>query len=363
MNLFTQSTEDHKKTYCHTENIIGMEGTCNECVFPLTEDREKRVHGICPTDTSLTYAASKGKLSCVKELIAAGADVNTACECHGNGPLMGRQLWGKHADCLYELINSGANVNIQNKEGDTALMYAAATDIQSLIELITSGADLNIQNNNQETALMFAARTGNVNQAEMLICAGAEVNIGNEFQETPLMIATHRGHIECLKELIAAGSDVNKPDIDGNLPLRYAIINNQVECISALIAAGADVNSRNIDKDGRTTVITVVDEGHVKRIHVEHISAGADTNKEEGNIQTALMDAANHGCIERLKELIAAGADINKEDNDGRTALRMAVYQGHIECLKEIIAAGADINKEDNVGGTALISAAKPRPY
>ena len=52
-----------------------MEGTCNECVFPLTQG-ETEGEGICPTDTSLTYAASKGKLSCVKELIAAGADVN-----------------------------------------------------------------------------------------------------------------------------------------------------------------------------------------------------------------------------------------------------------------------------------------------
>ena len=40
--------------------------------FPMNKDDSP---GICPTDTSLPYAASEGKLSCVKELIAAGADV------------------------------------------------------------------------------------------------------------------------------------------------------------------------------------------------------------------------------------------------------------------------------------------------
>ena len=64
-----------------------MEGTCNECVFPLNKEEKERL-GTCPTDTSLVYASAEGNRSCVKELIAAGADVNTACECHGNGPLM-----------------------------------------------------------------------------------------------------------------------------------------------------------------------------------------------------------------------------------------------------------------------------------
>ena len=90
-----------------------MEGTCNECVFPMTKEERKGI-GICPSNTSLTYAASKGKLYCVKELIAAGADVNASCECHGSGPLMYATL-GNHIDCVKELIRAGGDVNIKKQ--------------------------------------------------------------------------------------------------------------------------------------------------------------------------------------------------------------------------------------------------------
>ena len=58
-----------------------IEVTCNECAFPLNKKDGKAA---CRNDASLVFAATKKKLSCVKELTAAGADVNNGCECHGN---------------------------------------------------------------------------------------------------------------------------------------------------------------------------------------------------------------------------------------------------------------------------------------
>ena len=119
--------------------VIKMEGTCKECVFPLNKEDSP---GTCPTDTSLVYAAGAGKLSCVKELIAAGVDLNIGCECHGNGPLLSAAM-GDHVDCLKELIVSGAAINVQNKDGFTPLMNAANHgSIESVKELIAAGADV-----------------------------------------------------------------------------------------------------------------------------------------------------------------------------------------------------------------------------
>ena len=150
-----------------------MQGTCNECIFPLTEEETK---GICPTDTSLGYAAAKGKLSCVKELIAAGVDVNIGCECHGNSALMTATRSG-HPFCLIELIRAGADDH-QNKTGSTALMLVS--DSGCLEELMEAGADVNINDDYKFTPLIYAAEKGNVEIVKMLITAEADVNAACE---------------------------------------------------------------------------------------------------------------------------------------------------------------------------------------
>ena len=176
-----------------------MEGTCNKCVFPLNKDECK---GTCPTDTSLVYAAAKGKLSCVKELIAAGADVNAACNCHGNGALISAAVDG-HAFSLIELLRAGADVNHRNNTGSTALMFVS--DIGCMEELIEAGANMNIGDNYQHTLLISAARRGNVDILKMLIATGADVNICCECHGNgPLLSATVKGYVDCLTELIKA---------------------------------------------------------------------------------------------------------------------------------------------------------------
>ena len=170
-----------------------MEGTCNECVFPLMEEGRRRT-GTCPTDTSLTYAAAAGKLTCVKDLIAAGGDVNAVCNCHNmnnhyqyhyKGPLISA-AWKGHSNCLSELIGSGAYVNMRNNEGSTALMYAAG-HAACVSQLIGSGAEVNIQNNNGLTALILSAMSGHTVCLHELIGSGAHVNMQDDIGQTALM--------------------------------------------------------------------------------------------------------------------------------------------------------------------------------
>ena len=75
-------------------------------------------------------------------------------------------------------INNGANINAQNPNGITALMYASMYGNLDLVyTLVDLGVNLNIQNHNGETALISAIINRNRNIIVELIHAGTNVNI------------------------------------------------------------------------------------------------------------------------------------------------------------------------------------------
>jgi ankyrin repeat protein len=123
-------------------------------------------------------------------------------------------------DELRNLLKSGADVNLQNKRGNTALMFAAwhgHTDCAEL--LIKSGAYVNLRYKEGSTALMFAAWDGCTDCVELLIKSGADVNLQDDDGLTALMIATKRGHKDCA-ELLKKAMDNKKLKLQNEYELR-----------------------------------------------------------------------------------------------------------------------------------------------
>ena len=330
-----------------------MEGTCNKCVFPLNKEESP---GICPTDSSLTYAASKGKLSCVKELIAAGVDVNTGCECHGNGPLLSAAMGGHNA-CLRELINSGADVNIQNKKGRTCLMFVE--DEQCCKELISAGADVNITDSEGGTSLLYAILNGNARIVELLITSGADVNIQSKLKnedDIVLMADALGGNVECLTQLIKSGTlaaaveqehidFVTEHEVDINKEIFHEVQQMDLSCVKELIAAGGDVNAA-CECHGVLPLMLVAFVGHVDYAKML-IDAGADVNTLDMIEASPLMLSAARGHVDCGIELINAGADVNIKDKFQQTAITLAAAQGNVAFVKMLISKGAQVNIEN----------------
>jgi ankyrin repeat protein len=156
-------------------------------------------------------------------------------------------------ETVKELIKSGANIDIQDKEGWTALMLASrysndTSSLETVKELIKSGANLNLQNNDGFTALMLTETI------QELIKSGANLDLQNCERMTALMLASNNNKLEIVKELIKYGANLDLQDFEGYTALifassNYLINNNSQEIIKELIKAGANLNISNMVND------------------------------------------------------------------------------------------------------------------
>ena len=142
---------------------------------------------------------------------------------------LGNILWllqNKHGmvkvtnDCIYESNNYEiVDPNNQTKFGSTVLMYILALYNDSLILekevkiLLEAGADPNLQNKAGLTALMLASERGYKNIVRMLLTLGAAPNFQNKAGMTALMLcisevnSPHKGEI--VEILLEAGTNSN----------------------------------------------------------------------------------------------------------------------------------------------------------
>ena len=118
-----------------------------------------------------------------------------------------------HTECVKLLLaHPDIQVDAQDSTDETALIKACRknnTDIAKV--LLMKGADVNLKNNNGMTALHRAAKCGDDEQMEKLLnILSINVNVQDENGWTPLHFAAYTGHIECVNILLnAQGIDVN----------------------------------------------------------------------------------------------------------------------------------------------------------
>jgi ankyrin repeat protein len=106
------------------------------------------------------------------------------------------------------LIEADANVDIQNNNGDTALVWAVVKhNIEIIKLLLEAGANVNLQYNKGETVLMIAVNMNhnfntpnfNIDIIKLLLDARAEIDsIRNDEGKTVEQIAIEKGNQEII---------------------------------------------------------------------------------------------------------------------------------------------------------------------
>ena len=187
----------------------------------------------------LVKAAMDDDFAAVKELIAAGVDVNIMDKGVGTTALAEAVGHGNR-EMVRALLNAGADVNARTGGRQTALMRLGEHSTAGLVwDLVAAGAEVNLKDNEGDAALILAASLDNVEVLQALLAAGAKVNAKNNEGQTALMVAAREGNVDNVKALIAAGADVNKRDKDGETALKQAKDNEHADVVEVLEASGA----------------------------------------------------------------------------------------------------------------------------
>ena len=263
----------------------------------------------------LYWAAAFGHIHFIDPLLQAGADINKQDK--QGRTLVYKAALNGHASAITALHTAGANVDTPNRNGATPVYIAAEKEHESAITALhAAGANVNMPQKDGATPAYVAAYNGHASAITALYIAGANVNTSKDGGFTPVYIAAYNGHVSAIAALHAAGANVNTPISDGKTPVFIAAYNGHASAITALYAAGANVDT---PCDGATPVFIAAQNGHVSAIAALH----------------------------------AAGANMNTPMPDGITSVYIAVCNGHTLAITALLEAGANASIKTK-WGTAL---------
>jgi len=285
------------------------------------------------------------------------------------------------------LLEHGADVNVQNSKGFTALMMACQYGKEAMVRLLVDhGADIHMLNLHQHSALMYACEEEHVEICRYLIEKGADVNGKDGKDSTILMNAARSGNKELvnllfqqpnlhyneknyngwnalmygcfagsspdiLQGLIDRGEALEDPDVNGFTSLMVACLNGKKKVVEFLMEKGVDVNKKN--KSGATALMVVSQNGHrdIVKLLLDH-GARIDECDHLGN--TALMYATLNKQKWIADDLVQEGANINARNLQGDSPLLMACRNGSRALIELFLRNGAEVNAPNHKNLTPL---------
>jgi ankyrin repeat protein len=301
-------------------------------------------------------------LRIISLLLKAGADVN-AQDNDGRTPLMWSwAFYGKPEKIVAALLENGASATLKDNAGLTAADYAEKSRIPSSAKISRKLRKFGIPLNTWK--FFKLCETGTPQEVMASIEAGANVNarynVRYDFErETALMRAVQKnGNPAVAETLIRFGADMGARDVYDQTILMHGVLNNNPEMTSMLLSAGADVAARSIHYE-TPLMVALWDGGNPEVISIL-LDAGSDIEARGDAGMTPLMHAVYGENIRSIEILRKRGADVNARDNYEQTALiRAAMHCENPEIIETLLEAGADIGHKDEEGCSAIDYAEK----
>ncbi|XP_018576381.1 protein TANC2 isoform X2 [Anoplophora glabripennis] len=296
-------------------------------------------------------------------LLLAGASPNYITDFLGNAPVLCMYANEGIVPMVSLLLEFGADVELTNSQGCTALSLASAKGHCDVVrQLIAAGASPGHADTAGFCPLVHAARNGCLNVVGYLLACDWIIKTPEDVELTEaaqqaLVAAAGQGHteiVEYLLDMAEVNADV-RDTITGETALTVAAANGCHAVCSALINRGANISTTN--KKELAPLLLAVKEGHWA-VAERLIQSYAAIEQCDNTGRSPLMIASSEGHLGLIELLLDRGADINKEDREGLTPLCWACLRGKLQVAQSLIERGASINHTDKTGRTPLDLAA-----
>lgn len=179
-------------------------------------------------NNAFMYAAKKGNISLLKELIQKGINPKVVNKKDENALFMasyGARGYSNPLEVYQFLDKLGLKANLSNSDNATALhqISRSTKDSQIFDFFIDKGVDINQQTSKGQTALLNAAAYNDLSAVEYLLKKGAKTSLTNAKNQTALMLATTRNTPDVINILLENGAQTEVKDHRGNTLVYYLI--------------------------------------------------------------------------------------------------------------------------------------------
>ncbi len=272
----------------------------------------------------------------------------------------------KNIEVMETLLESGAEINSINSNGDTPLAvyiksyekveenerYGVTSRIRYLIEL---GANINAKCSNDETPFLLAMKFDLGDIEQMILNQGANVNVKDNEGNTPFLLAVSQGKTYVMEYIYGKNPKViNDVDNKGNNALTMAMLssyreNNFCDVLDFLIEKKPDIiNMKN--KDGNTALNCALLADADENIYDYYKRNLIDEKK-------LLFKAIEYHANSIFQDLVRNYSYKDYQAEDGTTLLMYAIQKKNEKAISICVSYHMNVNLKDNKGNTALMYA------
>ena len=233
-----------------------------------TKDKAKR--------TAIFPAAQRNHRATLSLLLDAGADVNVKDVDEQNLMLClasekSEKLMKWDDEIIRMLLKTNLDLEAKDKEGRTALLWAAATGKVNLIKLVLTGrthnnANIKATNHRGKTALHLAveSKTNRLALVNTLLEHEANVHAESDGGWTAFLNAADKGYEDIASVLLHWGADVNARTLNNKMTgLHWCARNGHINVVKLLLQQPGVLRDSK-DSSGETPLVGAAQNGHIE---------------------------------------------------------------------------------------------------